>query len=49
MTQQKETFITQGEIKSCEDMGSQWKIKVIWQDPEINKNGYESDTHGCIG
>ena len=45
MTQQKETFITQGEIKSCEDMGSQWKIKVIWQDPEINKNGYESDTY----
>ena len=45
MTQQKETFVTQGEIKSCEDMGSQWKIKVIWQDPEINKNGYTTDTY----
>jgi hypothetical protein len=45
MTQQKETFITQGEIKSCEDMGSQWKIKVIWQDPSLNPKGFANDTY----
>ena len=45
MTQQKETFITQGEIKSCEDMGSQWKINVIWQDPDLNPKGFANDTY----
>ena len=45
MTQQKETFITQGEIKSCEDIGSQWKINVIWQDPDLNPKGFANDTY----
>ena len=45
MTQQKESFITQGEIKSCEDMGSQWKINVIWQDPDLNPKGFANDTY----
>ena len=45
MTQQKETFITQGEIKSCEDMGSQWKINVIWQDPDLTPKGFANDTY----
>ena len=45
MTQQKETFIEPAEILSCTDMGSQWKLNLIWSNPEINPNGYSSDSY----
>ena len=44
MTQIKETRIEPAEIISCEDTGSQCKIKVKWQNPQINPKGYEEFT-----
>ena len=45
MTQQKETFIEPAEILSCTDMGSQWKLNLIWSNPEINPKGFSSDSY----
>jgi len=45
MTQQQtQTFVEPAEILSCEDQGNQWKINVIWSNPQINPKGYSSDT-----
>ena len=44
MTQLKETFVEPAEIISCTDMGTQWKINVIWSNPQINPKGFASDT-----
>jgi hypothetical protein len=45
MTQLKETFVEPAEIISCTDMGTQWKINVIWSNPQINPKGFASDTY----
>ena len=45
MTQTKETRIEPAEIISCEDTGSQWKIKVKWQNPQLNPRGFEEYTY----
>ena len=45
MTQTKETFIEPAEILSCTDMGSQWKLNLIWSNPEINPKGFASDSY----
>ena len=45
MTQLKETFVEPAEIISCTDIGSQWKINVIWSNPQINPKGFASDTY----
>jgi hypothetical protein len=45
MTQTKETRIEPAEIISCEDTGSQWKIKVKWQNNSLNPRGFEEYTY----